>query len=306
MHGVITKSTGSWYEVRAEDGTRYSCRLRGLFKLEKINATNPVTVGDKVEFEKDQLHSGEGRIVKIMPRDNYIVRRSPHRTQVGHLIAANLDQACLIVSLKLPRTSLGFIDRFLVTAETFRIPVSIVFNKKDLLEDREIRYLKDLADIYNQLGYQCFETSALTGEGLEKVRGALANKTSLFSGVSGAGKSSILNKLSSDISQKVAPISSVQKGKHTTTFAQMFELSGGAFVIDTPGIKELGLLEVGDEELSHYFPEMRDLFGQCKYHNCSHTHEPGCAIPQAITEGKVAVSRYESYLSILQGEDNRR
>ena len=306
MQGVITKSTGSWYEVRGDDGTRYSCRLRGIFKLDKIKATNPVTVGDKVQFDIDQLHPEEGRIVKIMPRDNYIIRRSPHRTQVGHLIAANLDQACLIVSLKLPRTSLGFIDRFLVTAETFRIPSMIVFNKTDLLEDEEKKYLQDLADIYNQLGYQCFKTSALTGEGLQAMQGALANKTSLFSGISGAGKSSILNRLDSHISQKVAPLSSVQKGKHTTTFAQMFELSEGAFVIDTPGIKELGLLEVGDEELSHYFPEMRDLFGKCKYHNCTHTHEPGCVIPQAVTEGKVAVSRYESYLSILQGEDNRR
>ena len=211
-----------------------------------------------------------------------------------------------IVSLKLPRTSIGFIDRFLVTAETFRIPASIVFNKSDLLNDKEHLKLVHLTSIYNNLGYHCFETSALTGEGLDQVKQALAEKTTLFSGISGVGKSSILNRLGTQINQKVLPISSVRKGKHTTTFAQMFELGPDTFVIDTPGIKELGLMEVGDEELSHYFPEMRDLFGKCKYHNCSHTHEPGCAIPQAISEGKVALSRYESYLSILQDEDNRR
>lgn len=306
MQGVISKSTGSWYEVRSQDGAYYQCRLRGLFKLGTIKATNPVAVGDKVIFEKDAYGPTEGLIIDILPRENYIIRRSPHRTQVGHLIATNLDQAFLIVSLKLPRTSIGFIDRFLVTAETFRIPAGIVFNKTDLLNGEEQVKLVNLTAIYDKLGYQCFKTSALSGAGLDQVKGALDKKTTLFSGVSGVGKSSILNRWGTHINQQVAPISSVRKGKHTTTFAQMFELSPDTFVIDTPGIKELGLLEVGDEELSHYFPEMRDLFGHCKYHNCSHTHEPGCAIPKAIHDGKVALSRYESYLSILQDQDNRR
>ncbi len=306
MQGVISKSTGSWYQVKAEDGARYSCRLRGVFKLDQMNITNPVAVGDRVLFDKDLRRAGEGLITKILPRDNYIIRRSPHRTQVGHLIATNVDQAFLIVTLKLPRTSLGFIDRFLVTAETFRIPAGIIFNKTDLLDREEIQTQKNLAAIYGPLGYRCFESSALTGKGLGKINRALTGKTTLFSGISGVGKSSILNHLGDHIEQKVAQISSVQKGKHTTTFAQMFDLSDDAFVIDTPGIKELGLLEVGDEELSHYFPELRDLFGYCKYHNCTHTHEPGCGVPKAIRDGKVAPSRYESYLSILLEEDNRR
>ena len=306
MKGTIIKSTGSWYAVRANSGTKYSCRLRGVFKLDEIKATNPVAVGDQVIFEVDDKHQGEGLITQIEPRENYMIRRSPHNTKIGHLIAANLDQVYLIASLKLPRTSLGFIDRFLVTAETFRIPAGIIFNKTDLLKPDELEKQKNLTSIYSGIGYSCFETSVTENYGISEEHLSLQGKVTLFSGISGVGKSSLLNILDVDINQKVEDISSVKKGKHTTTFAQMFELSANSFVIDTPGIKELGLLEVGDEELSHYFPELRHLFGKCKFYNCTHTHEPGCAVEEAIGNGHLALSRYDSYLSILEDKDNRR
>lgn len=307
MEGRVIKSTGSWYSVMTERGTTYPCRLRGKFKLQGMKVTNPIAVGDKVIFEMENEAEQTGLITEILPRQNYIVRKSPQKSAFGHLIATNIDQAILMATLAFPKTSLGFIDRFMVSAETFRIPAALVFNKADLLNEEMRGVLQELSDIYDQIGYKTLLVSALSEEGVKDFEDLLQGKTSLLSGHSGVGKSTLINKIAPYINQKTAEVSTfANKGVHTTTFAEMFEVEKDTFIIDTPGIKELGLLEVYDEELSHYFPEMRELFGKCKYYNCTHTHEPGCAIIDAFSKGKIAPSRYESYLSMLQDEDNRR
>jgi ribosome biogenesis GTPase len=312
--GIVMRSTGSWYEVRAEDRTTVTCRLRGKFKLKDLKVNNPVAVGDRVryEFEKNaqianSATGGNAVITDILPRTNYIARQSVHRSAYSHLLAANLDQAVLIVTLVFPRTSLGFIDRFLVTAESFRIPATLAFNKTDLLDDEGLAYQQSLMQLYKGLGYGCLATSTVTGEGLAGFHEMLRRKTSLLSGHSGVGKSSLLNSVSPGLQLRTGEVSTfANKGTHTTTFAEMFEIEPETFIIDTPGIKELGLADTEPWEIGHYFPEMRERLGHCRYHNCTHVHEPGCAVIEAVENNEIAASRYNSYLSMIEGRDNRK
>jgi len=308
MKGLVIKSTGSWYSILGDDQNTYNCRVRGKFKLKGFKTTNPLAVGDQVDFDME-LATDEptGIIHHIHPRTNYIIRKSIHKSGHGHIIASNIDQLMVLVTMAFPRTSFGFIDRLSVAAESFRIPVTLVFNKMDMLEDESIEVVEEIMDLYRSLGYECMAISAIELRGVDKVEATLANKITLLAGHSGVGKSTLINQLNPAIAQKIGEVSmSVEKGTHTTTFAQMFELKKGMNIIDTPGIKEYGLVDISNQELSDYFPEMRALIGECKFHDCSHTHEPGCAIIEAVDEENIAPSRYISYLSILEDEDNRR
>ena len=308
MKGRVVKSTGSWYEImEEEDGYRVKARLRGKFRMAGFKVTNPIAVGDWVTFEKEQAVTGQYEILKIHPRTNYFIRKSTHKTAHDHLIATNLDQIVILFTLQMPRTSIGFLDRALVTAEAYRIPVVIVFNKIDIYSDEQKQEIEYYADAYRTIGYDCLLASALENIGLEPVKEKLAGKTTLVMGHSGAGKSTLMNTLFPGLNLTTSEISPfAQKGVHTTTFAEMFELSDDTFLIDTPGIKELGISEIGEEELSHYFPEMREMIGQCRFHNCRHLNEPGCAVQLALQEGKIPDFRFNSYISIITGEDNRK
>jgi ribosome biogenesis GTPase / thiamine phosphate phosphatase len=307
FEGLVMRSTGSWYEVRLPDGHIMKGRLKGKFKIKGLQTSNPIAVGDKVLIDLENENENTGIITEILPRENYIIRQSVHKTVHGHIIAANIDQAILIVTLSFPRTSLGFIDRFLVSAESFRIPTTLVFNKLDLLSEEDIDYLEDLMDLYESLGYGVLATSTVDGEGLEEFDTLLNNKTSLLSGHSGVGKSSLVNSIVPDLELPTSEVSSfANKGVHTTTFATMFELSPDTYIIDTPGIKELGLIDMEKWEIGHYFPEMLELKENCRFHNCIHINEPGCAVVAALAAGNIAESRYHSYLSIVEGGDNRR
>lgn len=304
MKGLVMRSTGSWYDVRTEDGTVISSRIRGKFRLDGIRETNPIAVGDRVEVI---LENNEGMITEILDRDNYMVRQSIKKASHAHVIAANIDQAMIVVTLKLPRTSLGFIDRFLVAAESFRIPQTIVFNKTDLLNEEERARQHALIELYKTIGVTCIETSALNEE-QGAVRKTLEGKITLLSGHSGVGKSTLLNRLAPHIEQRTNEISGYSdKGMHTTTFAEMFPLNDTTFIIDTPGIKEFGLIDMSREELSDYFPEMRDVRLNCKFGaRCLHLTEPKCAVLQAVETGEISQSRYASYYSMVMGEDNRK
>ncbi len=307
MKGRVIKSTGSWYTVLLTNRETVNCRLRGKLKLDDKKVTNPITVGDWVEVIKEPSSDVEFIIESIYQRENYIIRKSPKKMAYGHLLASNIDLAVLVASVVYPKTSSGFIDRFLVTAEAYRIPALILFNKKDLWDDESLMVVNELANMYESIGYQTLILSSFDLSDIDKLKKLISGKTTLFSGHSGVGKSTLLNQLTGNASQKTGEVSDfANKGVHTTTFAEMFEIAENTFVIDTPGIKELALAEVEEEELSHYFPEMRALIGRCKFHNCSHTHEPGCAIVEALNEGKVPASRYHSYLSMFDDEDNRR
>lgn len=302
MQGTVLKSTGSWYEVLAVDGLRYNCRARGKLRLAGIKETNPIAVGDRVEFElKDNA------ITTILPRENHILRRSVKKTGHANVLAANIDQVMVVATVTFPRTSLGFIDRLLVTAESFRIPQVIIFNKQDLLSAEGRGYVNELIDLYTSLGVGCIHTSAIHNEQSE-ILNLLKGKVTLIAGHSGVGKSTLLNKIAPTITQKVGSISDFsEKGTHTTTFAEMFEIGEKTFIIDTPGIKELGLVDMAPEDLSDYFPEMRELQMECKFGGrCLHIQEPKCAVIAAVTNGTIALSRYESYVSMVMGEDNRR
>ncbi|GAB4025725.1 ribosome small subunit-dependent GTPase A [Spirosoma koreense] len=307
QNGLVIRSTGSWYDVRNEDGHVFQGRLKGKFKIKGLKVTNPIAVGDRVTFDVEDESQNTAIITYIAPRENYIIRQSVHKTAHGHILAANLDQAVLLATLTLPRTSLGFIDRFLVSAESFRIPTTIVFNKTDILNDEGLAYQQEIMDMYERIGYHCLSTSATEGEGVDAFRQLLDHKITLLSGHSGVGKSSLVNAIAPDLNLRTNEVSTfANKGVHTTTFAEMFELAPSTYIIDTPGIKELGLIDTEKEEISHYFPEMRDRLNQCRFHNCLHLNEPGCAIKEAVAEGAIAESRYMSYLSMMEGEDNRR
>lgn len=305
--GLVMRSTGSWYEVQDEDKHIWKCRLKGKFKIKGLKTSNPLAVGDIVEFTVEDILENTGIIHHIQQRENYIIRKSVHKTAHGHILAANLDQAILLATLNHPKTSLGFIDRFLVSAESFRIPTTIVFNKIDLLSEDEKDELADLAAMYEEIGYPCVFTSVVDNIGIEAFNELLKNKISLLSGHSGVGKSTLVNKIAPDLDLKTMEISSfANKGVHTTTFSTMFEIDENCYIIDTPGIKELGLIDIEKAELGHFFPEIRALFNECKYHNCKHLNEPQCAVINAVQEGEIAESRYMSYLSMMSDDDNRR
>jgi ribosome biogenesis GTPase len=307
MKGRVIKSTGSWYIVQTESGL-LAARLKGKFKQDELKLTNPIAVGDWVVLEKEP-NQETAVISEILPRENYVIRKSTRKQYFSHIIASNLDQAMLVITMKNPRTSLGFIDRFLVSTESFRIPAILVVNKMDLLAGESAEdWLLDIHEIYEPLGYKVIEVSALYTENPKQLfQPVLANKTTLISGHSGVGKSTILNALIPEAAQSTKEISTFSdKGVHTTTFAELFPLEYEGSLIDTPGIKEFGILDVDDFELSHYFPEMRNYLGQCKYNNCQHSNEPGCMIMKKLEEGYIHPYRYESYLNILNEEDNRR
>lgn len=305
MHGIVTKSTGSWYQVQTPDGKRYDCRIKGKFRIKGLTTTNPVAVGDKVDFdlEPDQ---DQGVITKLYDRRNYIIRKSINLSKQAQIIAANLDQAFLVVTLASPRTSLGFIDRFLVTAEAYDIPASLVFNKLDMFSDEGLEILAEYKAMYENLGYPCHQVSALEGTNIPHLTGLLKDKITLFSGHSGVGKSSLMNAILPDLQLRTTEISDwSDKGMHTTTFAEMYDLPGGGNIIDTPGIRELGIIDIEQQELSHFFPEMRKRMHDCRFNNCRHINEPGCAVLEALENGEIEPSRYESYLSIYHGNDTR-
>lgn len=303
IKGVVLRSTGSWHDVLADDGRQYACRVRGRIRLEGIKETNPVTVGDRVEFLP-----GDNLITAIHPRDNHILRASVRKSGHTNVLAANVDQVMIIATLSFPRTSLGFIDRVMVAAEAFRIPQIIVFNKIDMLDEEGANAIRSAMDLYRSIGVTCVSVSALYDDDLAGVRELVQNKVTLITGHSGVGKSTLINRISPDIRQKTGEVSDFsEKGVHTTTFAEMFQIGPGTFIIDTPGIREWGLVDMTPEELSDYFPEMRDRRLDCRFGaRCLHLQEPKCAIIDAVENNEIAMSRYESYVSMVLGEDSRK
>jgi ribosome biogenesis GTPase len=305
MQGIITKSTGSWYQVQTPDNQKIDCRIKGKFRIKGITTTNPLAVGDVVDFDMEP-EQGTGIITNLHIRQNYIIRKSINLSKQSQIIAANLDQAMLIVTLASPRTSLGFIDRFLVTAEAYAIPAKLIFNKLDLFSGEGLEILADYKAIYEKIGYPCYEVSALEGTNIGQIQSLLKDKVTLFSGHSGVGKSSLINVLLPQLALRTGEVSEwSDKGMHTTTFAEMFELPHGGFIIDTPGIRELGVIDIEKHELGRFFPEMRSRMEDCRFKNCRHINEPGCAVLQALEDGEIELSRYESYLSIYNGNDTR-
>lgn len=299
FEAVVVKSTGSWITVRLMDGACIDCKLKGQFRIHDIRHTNPVAIGDRVEVEISDMNS-HGMITLIHPRENYIIRKATKLSKVSHIIAANLDHAYLIATLANPRISTGFIDRFLVTAEGYHIPASIIFNKTDIYDAELQEELNDLTRIYSDAGYSCYHVSALTGEGVDQISAMLKGRLSLFSGHSGAGKSALIHAIDPHLNPKIGNISEVhKKGMHTTTFAEMYALGNGGFIVDTPGIKEFTLYDFEKTEVHRCFPEMDRLLPFCQYANCTHTHEPGCAVKAALDTGGVSRLRYNSYISIL-------
>jgi len=303
MLGLVIKSTGSICLVKTEDGQKIQCTIRGKLRLSGSKSTNPVVVGDwvKIQSEGDQRNISE-----IEERKNYIVRKSVNLSKQTHVIAANLDQTLLVVTLINPKTNTEFIDRYLCTAEAYRIPAVIVFNKVDIYSPELLKTVNDLILVYEKIGYKCIVVSAKTGTGIEELKKLLTNKVSLISGNSGVGKSSIINVTEPGFKLKVAEISASHlRGKHTTTFSEMHELSIGGYVIDTPGIKGFGIVNIGNEELFHFFPEMFRITNKCQYYNCTHIHEPNCAVRLAVESGEIADSRYVSYINILYDENEK-
>ena len=294
--GIVMKSTGSWYTVKQENGEIAECRIRGKFRTEGIRTTNPLAVGDVVELE--ETHDGYV-ITGICPRRNYIIRKSTNLSKEAHIIASNVDLALLIVTVNHPVISTVFIDRFL--AEAYNIPAALVFNKIDLYDEEDCALLGGLMAIYRKIGYPCYPVSAVTGENVDAVRDLLKDKVTVLSGMSGVGKSSLVNRIEPGLTLKVAEISGAHdSGKHTTTFAEMFPLSRGGFIIDTPGLRSFGMIDMKKEELSHFFPEIFAKSEECKFYNCSHTHEPGCAVVEAVENDEISESRYASYLSMME------
>ena len=302
INGLVYRSTGSWYDVKLETGEFIEARLVGKLRTKGIRTTNPIAVGDKVSLIIDDDNNAV--IQSIVQRRNYVIRKSVNLSKEAHIIAANVDLAILIVTVSYPVTSPGFIDRFTVTTEAYGIPLLIVFNKIDLFDEKDIELLQSYEEAYQIAGYPTLRTSAQEKIGINELEGLIEGKTVLFSGNSGAGKSTLINALNSGFELKTGELSSShQTGKHTTTFAEMFDLSFGAHIIDTPGIKGFGVVDMDSAELDQYFPEMFVIKSDCKFHNCQHLHEPQCAVKAAVDAGLIAASRYKSYLQILEGED---
>ena len=299
MKGLVIKNTGSWYTVLTDDGLTADCKIKGNFRLRGIRSTNPIAVGDRVEVK-------DGFIIEIEDRRNYIIRKSINLSKQSHILAANVDQALLVVTVSKPETSTTFIDRFLASAEAYRVPVILIFNKTDLLSDDELHYQQMMIQLYETIGYECRAISAERGDGIEELRPLLEGKITLLSGNSGVGKSTIINRLVPTANQRVADISDAhQTGMHTTTFSEMIPLENG-WLIDTPGIKGFGTFDMEREELTSYFKEIFEFSKQCRFSDCTHTHEPGCAVLKAVEEHYIAQSRYQSYLSMLEDKDENK
>ena len=305
MKGFVIKNTGSWYSVKTDDGKVVECKIKGNFRLKGIRSTNPVAVGDHVEIALNQ--EGTAFITHIDERRNYIIRKSQNLSKQSHIIAANVDQAFLIVTVNYPQTSTTFIDRFLASAEAYSVPVVLVFNKRDILSDDERHYQQSMVHLYETIGYECREISAVTGEGVEGLHKLLKGKITLLSGNSGVGKSTLINQILPEANLRTAEISDAHNtGMHTTTFSEMLELPGGGYIIDTPGIKGFGTFDMEPEELTSYFREIFHFSKDCKFSNCTHTHEPGCAVLKALEDHYIAQSRYQSYLGMLEDKDENK
>lgn len=302
LRGLVIKNTGSWYLVKTDEGTYVECKIKGNFRLKGIRSTNPVAVGDYVQIILNQ--EGTAFISEIEDRKNYIVRRSSNLSKQSHILAANLDQCMLVVTVNYPETSTTFIDRFLVSAEAYRVPVNIIFNKADAYDEDELRYLDGLINLYTAIGYPCFKISAKTGEGIDTIKEELKGKITLFSGHSGVGKSTLINAILPELDIKTGEISTYHnKGMHTTTFSEMFPVPGDGYIIDTPGIKGFGTFDMEEEEIGHYFPEIFKVSADCRYNNCTHRHEPGCAVREAVEHHYISESRYASYLNMLEDKE---
>lgn len=300
--GLVIKNTGSWYLVKTDDNRLVECKIKGNFRLKGIRSTNPIAVGDRVQISINT--EGTAFITEIEDRKNYIIRRASNLSKQSHIIAANLDQCMLVVTVNYPETSTIFIDRFLASAEAYRVPVCLVFNKTDLYSEDENRYLEGLINLYTHIGYPCYKVSALNGGGIQEIKDSLKGKVTLFSGHSGVGKSTLINAILPEQNLKTGEISAVHnKGMHTTTFSEMFEVEGDGYIIDTPGIKGFGTFDMKDEEVGHYFKEIFEFSANCKYGNCTHRHEPGCAVREAVEKHYISESRYISYLNILEDKE---
>ena len=301
MNGLVIKNTGSWYLVKTEEGKSIECKIKGNFRLKGIRSTNPVAVGDRVKIETNK--EGSAFIYEIEERKNYIIRRSSNLSKESHIIAANIDQAFLVITANYPKTHTTFIDRFLATAEAYRIPVQLIINKTDLYDKDDWELTEGIRYLYTTIGYNCYLVSTKTGEGLEQIKELLKGKITLFSGNSGVGKSTLINTILPQLNLKTGSISaSYHKGMHTTTFSEMFSLPDGGYIIDTPGIKGFGTIDFLPEEVAHFFPEIFQISHNCRFNNCTHRHEPGCAVLAALEEHLISESRYNSYLSII--DDN--
>ncbi len=306
MKALVYKSTGSWYSIKDAEGNWHQARMKGIFKIDDITSTNPVSVGDEVEIQVENENEKAAMISEIHPRRNYINRQSPRLKHQHHIIAANLDQSLLVATLKEPRTSPGFIDRFLVASEMYHVEAIIVFNKSDLYKKKEHDKFEHLAAIYRKIGYTVLLISVANNEGIDEVKSLLKDKTTLISGHSGVGKSSLLNVILPELQLKTQDVSGWSgKGMHTTTFAEMYDLPFGGRLIDTPGMREFGLVDLSKQELSHYFPEMRDRLNDCQFNNCLHINEPGCAIKEAVVNGEIHEDRYVSYYNILDSIEEK-
>lgn len=304
IKGEVYRSTGSWYTVKTGNGSFVECRLRGKFKLDDRKVTNPIAVGDKVIIEKE---AGDANIIDILPRDNYMIRKSPRKTAHSHVVAANLDLAIMIFTLKEPRTSRGFLDRYLLAAEAFGIQAAVFINKIDLLKEKELDTLDEIRLSYSAIGYPVLQFSLERGEGLEKIRPFLQDKKSLISGHSGSGKSTLINYLLPDLDVRTGEISKfTSKGKHTTTFATTYDLDDSTKIIDTPGIKEFGIEDMEPFEVSLFFPDLKHFVKNCRFNTCTHVHEPGCGVIQALENAEIDPDRYKSYLSIISDEETHR
>ena len=307
MKAKVYKSTGSWYQVKAENGQFYNARAKGVFKIEGHTSTNPIAVGDDVDIEIEAVQEESAVIQKIHDRRNYVARVSPHNKRMHHIIASNINQSLLFATLKEPKTSNGFIDRFLISCEAYHIPAILVFNKADLYKAKEMERFEFLKEIYTKAGYRVKLISVEAGMGLEELKAELMNKTTLLSGHSGVGKSTFINHLFPQFNLRTQDVSNWSgKGLHTTTFAEMFDINEQTHIIDTPGVRELGIVDIAKSELSHYFPEMRALLGDCQFNNCMHINEPGCAVKQQVGIGSVSEERYVSYLTILDTMEDKK